>query len=105
MEQERLSRSIEELNSGIREIKKFRDLLSFIHNEKLSEEYGIAYDETVEIAKKFVETKTKSTWDRGRFEETMKSKYPHLSSAFLEALGRCVEYYNPPVNLPDEPAW
>lgn len=105
MEREKNNIPSRELNPEIENVEKFRDLFAFLDQERLGEEYKATYEETAELAKQLIEGKTKATWSRREFEKNMASQHPRLPRVFIEALGRCVEHYNPPVNLPEEPAW
>ncbi len=87
------------------ESAKFAELFDEINKEGLDVEYRNAYEEAVEIAKKLVDARAKSSWSAYRFEDDMMRAYPDLPHPFIAALCRCVEGYNPPVNIPDAPLW
>ena len=86
-------------------VKKFSELFSLINSQKLGKGYRDVYEEAVGVAKDLVDTKNKSSWDGGQFEENIITQHPDISKDFIAALKRCVENYNPPVNLPDRPLW
>jgi len=94
-----------ELNPDIEVIGKFSDLFAFINEKKLGAEYQESYEATVGIAKHLVETKSKGSWDKRAFERKIADEHPTVQKNFIEALSRCVEHYNPPVNLPNDLAW
>lgn len=84
---------------------KFREVFNILESNKMSEEHKMAYEEVVDLAKSLVESKNKVNWESTNFVEEFKSRHHNLSDNFIEALKRCVENYNPPVNLPTEPLW
>ncbi len=87
------------------EVKKFGELFDLMNMQKFGKEYQDAYDEVVNIAKHLVDSITKKLWQAAAFEDDIANRYPTLSREFVSALCRCVENYNPPVNLSDELLW
>lgn len=85
--------------------KKFSELFDFINSEKLGQEYKDAYEEAVAEAKNLVDAKSKSSWDPAKFNDDIEGKYLNITKDYISALLRCVENYNPPVNLPEGPLW
>lgn len=97
--------SIIEKYINYQEVKNFRQLFNLLEQNKLDGDYRRAYDEGAELAKELIEKKTKNSWNADEFEHKIISIYPDLPKIFILALRRCVENYNPPVNIPDEPLW
>ncbi|MES3004906.1 MAG: hypothetical protein V4690_02215 [Patescibacteria group bacterium] len=85
--------------------KKFKEVFTYISSNNLDQKHIEAYDYAVGIAKKLVETKNKSEWNRYLFSDELAKTYPSLSADFISTLVNCIENYNPPANIPNEPLW
>ena len=97
--------SSDTLDADVENVRKFSELFTLVNKEKLGSEYRESYEESVTTAKQLIEEKSKPSWDKEEFETGIVARYPTLPQIYISALTRCVEHYNPPVNLPDEPAW
>lgn len=86
-------------------INKFLELFVLLQSGKPSQQYKDAYDEAAQLAKNFIATKSKSAWDPTNFETDIKERYPDISQDFINALKRCIENYNPAINIPSKPLW
>jgi hypothetical protein len=93
------------IESGFDAIESFAQLFEYINTQRLGFAYKNAYEEAATIAKDLVATTAKDTWNAEQFRESFTVQHPELSPRFIEALTRCVQRYNPPVNIPSEPLW
>lgn len=97
---------IENSEKVFRDINKFHDLFDLLHKTtNFSEQYKEAYEEAAELAKSSVEKENKEEWNSSQFARNMKEKYPNVSQDFISTLERCIDGYNPPVNLPSNSLW
>lgn len=91
--------------SKYEKVQKFHELFILLNSTKDGEQYRNAYEEAVELAESFVNIKSKSSWNPSNFETGIQERYPVVSQDFIDALKRCIENYNPPVNIPSKPLW
>ena len=105
MEKENYETLESSLEFKFRNVKNFRELFALLNSSEFDESYREAYEETVQIAKYLIETKSKSSWNSTEFNTNIKIKYPNISQDFVNTLKKCVDGYNPIVNLPLEPLW
>lgn len=93
---------------NLKQVRSFKDLVAFLESVGLDDEtYRKAYDEVAVFAKRLVADRQKDFWNAHHkgFLEELREKYPSLSFHYLEALMRCLENYNPPVNIPNTHLW
>jgi|GEM_PF-3734201 len=91
--------------NNFEKINSFAQLFEIINSSGLDQQSKAAYEQAAQIAKNFVEQKNKSSWNSNNFGSEFRTKYPGLSQDFIKTLARCIEGYNPPVNIPAEPLW
>lgn len=89
----------------LEKMKTFRELFGLMRANNPEEEYKNAYEEAAEIAKNLIETKAKELFNVSRFKEDIAKKYPTFSKEFILTLTRCIENYNPIVNIPNRSLW
>lgn len=100
-----MEREVNSVEIRLGSVRSFSELFDLINSADLGVAYQDAYEAAAELAKNAVAAKNKAELNLQNFESEFRGKHAGISAEFAAALKRCVENYNPPANIPDEPLW